>query len=167
MPPSPMATPVTSIASVRPQRSARNAGGPRERASKHHPPPPPCGWSGRASATAGGAAPPNILFPVDRAGRKRETTLGIAGLHFEIGAFPGMAPDQFELPAGAATPRHRQGVGGEGGDPPAGNGCRWLAEIGRLCRPPPAADGEADGARAFGGKLKAGGGRHGEPRDLR
>ena len=25
-----------------------------------------------------------------------------------------------------------------------------VAEIGRLCRPPPAADGDADGARAFG-----------------
>jgi hypothetical protein len=30
----------------------------------------------------------------------------------------------------------------------------------------PAADGEADGARAFGGELKAAGGRHGEPRDF-
>src|ERR1700730_18130144 len=35
-----------------------------------------------------------------------------------------------------------------------------------LCRPPPAAECEVDGARAFGGKLKAAGGRHGEPRDL-
>jgi hypothetical protein len=33
-------------------------------------------------------------------------------------------------------------------------------------RPPPAADGDAKGARAFGGKLKAAGGRHGEPRDF-
>ena len=33
--------------------------------------------------------PPNILLsrPVDQAGRKSKTTLGIAGLHFEIGAF--------------------------------------------------------------------------------
>jgi hypothetical protein len=59
-----------------------------------------------SGASAGGAAPPNILFSrsVDRAGRKRETTLGIAGLHFEIGAFPGAAPDQFELPSGASKP---------------------------------------------------------------
>jgi len=41
-----------------------------------------------------------------------------------------------------------------------------LAEIGRLCRPPPAADSEADGARAFGGKLKAAGGCDGEPCDF-
>ena len=33
-------------------------------------------------------------------------------------------------------------------------------------RPPPAADGEADGARTFGGKLKAAGCGHGEPRDF-
>jgi hypothetical protein len=49
---------------------------------------------------------------------------------------------------------------------PAGDGGRRLAEIGRLCRPPPAADGEADGAGAFGGKLKAAGGGHGQKRDL-
>jgi len=76
------------------------------------------------------------------------------------------APDQFELPSGAPDAGHRQGSCGECADAPAGNGCRRLAEIGRLCRPPPAADGEADGARAFGGKLKAAGGRHGESRDL-
>jgi hypothetical protein len=37
----------------------------------------------------------NILLSrsVDQAGRKSETTLRIAGLHFEIGAFPGAAPD--------------------------------------------------------------------------
>ena len=40
------------------------------------------------------------------------------------------------------------------------------AEIGRLRRPPPAADGKADGAEMFGGQLKAAGGRHGEPRDF-
>src|SRR3984893_8747008 len=121
-----------------------------------------------SGASAGGAAAPNVLLSrsVDRAGRKSETTLGIAGLHFEIGAFPGAAPDQFELPPGASNARHRQGSCREHGDAPAGGGCRRLAKIGRLCRPPPAADGEADGARVFGGKLKAAGGRHGEPRDL-
>jgi hypothetical protein len=40
---------------------------------------------------------------------KSETTLGIGGLHFEIGAFPGAAPDQFELPPRASNARHRQG----------------------------------------------------------
>jgi len=44
---------------------------------------------------------------VDQAGRKSETTLGIACLHFEIGAFPGASLDQFELPAGAADAGHR------------------------------------------------------------
>jgi hypothetical protein len=41
---------------------------------------------------------------VEQLGRKSETTLGIAGLHFEIGTFPGAAADQFKLPAGAANP---------------------------------------------------------------
>jgi hypothetical protein len=40
---------------------------------------------------------------VDQVGRKSETTLGIASLHFEIGAFPGAAPDQFELSPGASN----------------------------------------------------------------
>src|ERR1700730_7038962 len=121
-----------------------------------------------SAASAGSAAPPNVLLSrsVDQAGRKSETTLGVAGLHFEIGAFPGAAPDQFELPSGAPNAGNRQRGCGERADAPGGDGCRRLAEIGRLCRPPPAADGEADGARAFGGKLKAAGGRHGEPRDL-
>src|ERR1700731_1313348 len=65
-------------------------------------------------ASAGGAAPPNILLsrPLDQAGRKSETTLGIAGLHFKIGAFHGAAPDQFKLPPGAATPGTGKGVAG-------------------------------------------------------
>jgi hypothetical protein len=41
-----------------------------------------------------------------------ETTLGIAGLHFEIGTFPGAAPDQFDLASGAATPGTGNGVVG-------------------------------------------------------
>jgi hypothetical protein len=62
-----------------------------------------------SGASTGGAAPPNILLSrsVDQAERKSETTLGIAGLHFEIGAFPGAAPDQFELPLGASNAGHR------------------------------------------------------------
>jgi hypothetical protein len=53
--------------------------------------------------------PPNVLLSrsVDQVGGKSETTLGIACLHFEIGAFPGASPDQFELPAGAADAGHR------------------------------------------------------------
>src|ERR1700731_4225600 len=52
------------------------------------------------------------------------------------------------------------------GDPPAGDGRRRLSEVGGLVLAAPATDGDADGARAFGGKLKAAGGRHGEPRDF-
>src|SRR5580704_17562794 len=94
---------------------------------------------------------------VDQAGRKSETTLRIAGLHFEIGAFPGAAPDQFEVPSGASNAGNRQRGCGERADPPACDGRRRLAEIGRLGVSPPASDGEADGAGAFGGKLKAAG----------
>src|ERR1700732_4885760 len=63
-----------------------------------------------SGASAGGAAPPNVLLSrsVDQAGRKSETTLRIAGLHFEIGGFPGAAPDQFELPSGASDAGNRQ-----------------------------------------------------------
>jgi hypothetical protein len=93
--------------------------------------------------------------------RKSETTLGIAGLHFEIGAFPGAASDQFELPAGAANAGHRQGRCGARADAPACDGPRRLSEIGGLGLAAPAADGDADGARAFGSKLKAAGGRPG------
>jgi hypothetical protein len=102
----------------------------------------------RLSRRRGAAQYPSS--PWTRPERKSETTLGIAGLHFEIGAFPGAAPDQFELPPRASNAGHRQRSCGEDGDPPAGDRCRRLAEIGRLCRPPPAADGEADGARATG-----------------
>jgi hypothetical protein len=114
-----------------------------------------------SAASAGGAAPPNFLRArsVDQVGRKSETTLGIASLHFEIGTFPGAAPDQFELPPRAPNAGHRQWGCGEHGDAPAGDGCRRLAEISRFRRPPPAADGEANGAGAFGSKLKAAGGK--------
>src|ERR1700730_9958375 len=95
-----------------------------------------------SGASAGGAAAPNVLLSrsVDRAGRKSETTLGIAGLHFEIGAFPGAAPDQFELPAGASNARRRQRLILHRADEPAGEGRRRLAEIGGLGLAAPAAD---------------------------
>ena len=99
-------------------------------------------------------------------GRKSETTLGIAGLHFKIDTFPGAAPDQFELPARTANAGNGQRRCGKHGDAPAGDGCRRQSEIGHLCRSPPAADGDADGAGNFGSELKAAGGRHGEPGDF-
>ena len=63
-----------------------------------------------SGASAGSAASPNFLLTrsVDQAGRKNETTLGIAGLHFEIGTFTGAAPDQFDLPSGASTDLWKQ-----------------------------------------------------------
>src|SRR3984893_3194796 len=87
-----------------------------------------------SGASAGGAAPPDFLLTrsVDQVGRKSETTLGIAGLHFEIGAFPGTIPDQFDLPSGASNAGNRQGGCREDGDAPAGDGRRRLPEVGRL-----------------------------------
>jgi hypothetical protein len=68
----------------------------------------------QAALQPGGAVPPSILLsrPMDQVGSKSDTTLGIAGLHFEIGAFPGAAPDQFELPRGRPTPGTGNGVVG-------------------------------------------------------
>jgi hypothetical protein len=82
-----------------------------------------------SGVSAGGAAASNFLPTrfVDQVGRKSETTLGIAGLHFEIGAFPVAAPDQFELPPGASNARHRQCGCGKRADPPAGDGRRSAA----------------------------------------
>jgi hypothetical protein len=122
----------------------------------------------KSGASAGGAAAPKVLLSrsVGQVGRKSETTLGIAGLHFKIGTFPGAAADQFELPAGTANAGNGQRCCGKHGDAPAGDGCRRQSEIGHLCRSPPAANGEADGAGPFGRELKAAGGRHGEPRDF-
>jgi hypothetical protein len=64
-----------------------------------------------SGASAGGAASPNFLLTrsVDQVGRKSETTLGITGLHFEIGTFTGTTPDQFDLPSGASNAGNRQG----------------------------------------------------------
>ena len=146
------------------RKPARRAAASRAKTTRRR----PSGPARTSGASTGGAAAPNVLRSrsVGQLGRKSETTRAIAGLHFEIGAFPGAATDQFELPPGASDARHRQGGCGEDADAPAGDGCRRLSEIGRLCRPPPAADGDADGAGAFGGKLKAAGGRHREPCDF-
>jgi hypothetical protein len=44
----------------------------------------------------------------DQVGRKSETTLRIASLHFEISTFSSTATDQLKLPPGATDARHRQ-----------------------------------------------------------
>src|ERR1700732_933772 len=72
----------------------------------------------RYSHKRSGRAPPQpaarrrpISFsagPWTRPEGRAETTRGIASLHFEIGAFTGAAPDQFELPSGAPNAGHRQ-----------------------------------------------------------
>ena len=107
-----------------------------------------CSGSGMSDASGGGASAPNVVLTgcVDQVGRKSEATLAIASRHFEIGAFPSAAADQFELPRGRPTPGTGKGVAGRTLTPPAGDGGRRLAEIGRLCEPPPAADGNAEGS---------------------
>lgn len=99
---------------------------------------------------------------VGQAGKKSETTLGIAGFHFKIGAFSSPDPDQLKLPASTADAGDRQGAGGERGYPPASDRGGGLSKIGRFSLPSPAADGDADGAGRFGSKLQAAGGGHGE-----
>jgi len=63
-----------------------------------------------SGVSAGGAALPNFLRTrsVDQVGRKSETTLRIASLHFEISAFSGTATDQLKLPSGAPDARRQQ-----------------------------------------------------------
>ena len=103
---------------------------------------------------------------VGQAGKKSETTLGIAGFHFKIGAFSSPHADQLKLPASTADARNRQGTGGKRGDAPAGDRGGWLSKIGRLGLSSPTADGDADGARGFGGQLQAARGGHGETRQF-
>src|SRR4249920_1667993 len=69
-------------------------------------------------ASGGGAVSPNALLTrsVDQVGRKSETTLGIASLHFEISTLACATPDQFEVPSGASDARYRQGGRGQRGD---------------------------------------------------
>jgi hypothetical protein len=140
----------------------------RERASKHHPPPPlAAGQDERAPQPEARRRPMSVSAgPWTRLeGRARRRFASQASTS-KSALSPARHRIKFELPSGAANAGNRQRGCGERTDAPAGNGRHRLAEIGRLCRPPPAADGEADGARAFGGKLKAVGGRHGEPRDF-
>jgi hypothetical protein len=60
--------------------------------------------------SAGGAALRNFLRTrsVDQVGRKSETTLRIASLHFEFSTLSGAASDQLKLPSGAPDAGHRQ-----------------------------------------------------------
>src|SRR6202048_1467638 len=103
---SPGTTACALVAGMPTRKPARRAAASRPSTTRR-PPSRPVRTSG---ASAGGAAAPNFLLTrsVDQVGRKSETTLGIAGLHFEIGAFPGPAPDQFELPSGASNAGNRQ-----------------------------------------------------------
>jgi hypothetical protein len=68
------------------------------------------GDRGASDALASDRALPNFLLTgsVDQVGRKSETTLRIASLHFEISTFSGTATDQLKLPSGAPDARHRQ-----------------------------------------------------------
>jgi hypothetical protein len=95
-----------------------------------------------------------------------ETTLGIAGLHFEIGTFPGAAPDQFDLASGAATPGTGNGVVGR-------TMTRQRVSDAVGCPKSAASAGRRQRRMAMpmvpepsGARLKAAGGRHGEPRDF-
>jgi hypothetical protein len=45
---------------------------------------------------------------MDQVGRKSETPLRIASLHFELSTLPGPATDEFKLPSGAPDARYRQ-----------------------------------------------------------
>src|SRR6266446_7177666 len=68
------------------------------------------GRSGPVVFSASCAVPLNFLRTrsMDRVGRKSETTLRIAGLHFEISPFRGLATEQLKLPSGAPNAWHRQ-----------------------------------------------------------
>ena len=92
-------------------------------------------------ASGGGAAAPSLRRSrsVGQVGRKSETTRCIAGLHLEIGTFPGAAADQLDQPARPADAGHRQRGRGQGGHPPAGHRRGRLPEIRGLGRAPPAA----------------------------
>src|SRR5271170_5106835 len=60
-------------------------------------------------STGGTLAPRfRLTRSVGQVGRYSETTLGIAGLHFEIRALAGAASDQFDRPPGAADARNGQ-----------------------------------------------------------
>jgi hypothetical protein len=76
---------------------------------EHHPSPSVAADQNKP-ASAGEAALPNFLRTrsVDQVGRKSETTLRIASLHFEISTFSGTTTDQLKPPSGAADARHRQ-----------------------------------------------------------
>src|SRR5215470_12471495 len=225
---------VTGMPTLRPARCAAASAASTTRRLPSRP-------TRTSGVSAGGAAPPDCLLTrsVDQVGRKSETTLRIASLHFETGAFAAAAADEFEPPAGAPYARNRQRMRRQRADAPARHGsgrlpvhfifgvmpreigcfrfrslnsCRsrpgpTSVESGRSSNPririfnelpgvtgspafagddtiertkcrkrnvsydPPshvgeAANGDADGAGAFCGKLKPAGGCHGKPRNF-
>jgi hypothetical protein len=62
--------------------------------SEDHPPPSFPADQDEGVSAGGAAPPPNVILSrsVDQVGRKSETTFGIAGHHFEIGAFQAPRP---------------------------------------------------------------------------
>src|SRR5712671_1297961 len=147
-----------ALQTMRPGGRARAFGPPAYRGASRRAVPPhawlapsvvcPKRPSGPSGASAGGAA--LSKFPrtgsVDQVGRKSETPLRIASLHFELSTFPGTAPDQLKLPSGAPDPRYRQRGRWERTHAPARDGRRRLAEVGDLRLSAPAAYRDADGA---------------------
>jgi hypothetical protein len=93
---------------------------------------------------------------MDQVGRKSETTLGIARLHFEISTVAGAASDPVQAATGRV--RRREQATGSKGRTLTRDRRRRLTEIGR--------DGDADGPGVFHGKLEPAGRGHGEPRNL-
>src|SRR5690606_29752753 len=71
-----------------------------------------------SGASGGGDASPDFLLrrSVDHLGRKSDTTLGIASLHFKICTFSCPASDQLDQPAGPAETGNRQGGRGQDRD---------------------------------------------------
>src|SRR3546814_3008101 len=84
-------------------------------------------------------------------------------LHGKIVALAGPAPDELDKPARPPDPGNGERTGRHAGHGPAGRGRSRLAEIGSFGRPAPAADGDADGAGAFGRQLQTTRGRHRKP----
>jgi hypothetical protein len=100
-------------------------------------------------------------------GRQSETTLRVAGLHFELCAFTPAASDAFEPPSCAANSRHRQRGGWQYTDTPARRRRSWLPETSSCRLAAPAPQRETDHAGAFRGELQSPRRRHGEVTNFR
>ena len=103
---------------------------------------------------------PRASLPVRRSrsvghtGNQTETTRPITALQFHLEAFARPRPDQLDEPARPPHARHRQGRGGQRGDPPARHRRRGLAKVRGLCRTPPAPEREAQRAALAGGQVQ-------------